>query len=225
MKEHNGHLRRAKEFIVVAESVDSRTEAYRLAGEEILEARRIDPGLTLRAIGSEIGKSESWVSKLTSWVENLADPQAPSTPFGGTEENEARYQRHDRRRVAEVVAERPEAIAEAVAAASPEAQRKIAQAIVSSGTADDSLVAAVSPPPLKPRQARPAWRRLSDATFALWEVGQELMDKVPADEERVRMISSAEKAERLAAGISLLLNTGEMDEAFRDLLAEVEVEA
>jgi hypothetical protein len=218
------HVDRFHEWMKVAESPDSKVAAYKRAAGELRSLHSM--GLTWKEVGAAVGYSESWAHKLMAWSETGG---SASLPFGGAEQNQARYERHerlhDRRKVSEIAAERPEAIAEAIAKADPETQRKIADSIVNSGTAEPSLAHAVNPPDRKPREGKPTWRRLSDATFTLWEVGQQLMDEVPSGEERVRMISSAEKAQRLAAGIALLLNTGELDDAFRDLLNDIEVEA
>lgn len=215
MNERVDHLERAKVYIGKGE------EYYRRAAEEIVAAKKADFSLTDAMVGEALGRSRQWVSKLIAWVEKGADHG--TTPFSGPEENEARYQRHDRRKVSEIAQERPEAVAEAITKADPETQRKIAAAIVKADP-EPALSDAIAPPTRKPAPGIPTWRRLEKATFTLWEVGQDLMDQAPADEQKVRMVGAASQAAALAAGIVALLSTGEIDEDFRALLAEVDAD-
>lgn len=204
------HIAKAKNYIAKGE------DYYRKAAEEIVAAKDADPSLTNAKIADELGRSKAWVGYLIRWVNN-GDPDHPS-PFQGSAEV------RERSVARKLARETPEVLVAAIAAAPPKAQRKIADAIVSRST-EPSLTKAVAPGPPKPRQPKPTETKLGDAVFALWEVGEQLMDETPAGDAKVRMTALAEKAQRLADGIVQLLDTGEFEDAFRELVAEVGAEA
>lgn len=208
------HLERAKSYIERGE------DFYRKAASEIQAAMDADPQLSYSGVGDRLGRSKSWCQRLVTHFTSVADPEHP--PFGGPDENEARYQRHDRRKVEQIAQERPEAVAEAIAKADPETQRKIADAIVTSPTVEPSLADAATPKVRQPRPMKSIGQTVEESTFGLWDASQRLMDEMPSDEEWVRIVASAEKAQRLAAGITMLRNGGQVDDAFRDLVAELE---
>ena len=210
------HLERAKDYIGKGE------DYYRKAALEIAAAMNEDPTLGYRAVGEQLGRSDHWCRKLVTHFTSATDPS--HSPFGGPEENEARYQRHDRRKVSEIAAERPEAIAEAITQADPEAQRKIADALIAAQTTEPSLKRVAEGPKQHTATPKSPERKLGEAVFLLWEAGEMLMDENPSNESKIRMSAMAEKAERLSRGLSQLLDTGEFEDAFRDLMAEMGAE-
>ena len=124
------------------------------------------------------------------------------------------------RKVEEAAAECPAAVAEALTGMAPETQRQVADALIRATTTEPSLKRVAEGPKRHPRIPKSPERKLGDATFLLWDVSQMLLDEVPSGEEQVRMISDAQKSQRLATGIEHLLTTGELDEALRELLDE-----
>lgn len=212
------HLAKARDYIAIAESGDAKNAAYMSAAIEIRDA-----SVSIREAQDFLGKNKEWVRRLLKWAEKFEwggeDPSHP--PFGGPEENEARYERADRRKVEDIISERPEIVAEAIAKAPAETQRKLADEIVKRPT-ESSLKSLATPREGKSRGGKSAEQRLGEATFTLWEVGEALMDQTPTAEERVRMTALAEKAERLAGAIRRSLDTGDFDAELRDLMAEVE---
>lgn len=209
------HIERAKDYAAKGD------EYYAKAADEIISAREADPTLGYREIGEAIGKSRDWCYKIVRWRTSVADHQ--HGPFGGQEENEARYARHDKRKVSEILKDRPEALVEAILAGPKDALFEILNALLDSqatGEAKGSV-------PVKERVARvpkPASLRLEEATFSLWEIGESLMDEVPEADDRLRMLSAARKAKQLAEGIVLLLDTGELDSQFTKFLEEIGAE-
>lgn len=99
----NTHIARAKDYIAKGE------DYYRKAADEIVSARKADPAITFRQIANEVGKSAGWVSALVQWRTNVQDPE--HGPFGGAEENQARYERQARTALTDPVRRR-QAIAE-----------------------------------------------------------------------------------------------------------------
>lgn len=79
------HLALAKEYIAKGE------DFYRRAADEIIAARDEDPTLGWGRIARLVGKSETWCRDIVRWRTN---PQGPDSPYGGDEQNEARYERH-----------------------------------------------------------------------------------------------------------------------------------
>lgn len=59
------HLDRAKAYLAIAESGDSKREAYKAAAEEIAAA--IDEGMTQAHVATGIGKSRTEVQRLLAW--------------------------------------------------------------------------------------------------------------------------------------------------------------
>ena len=81
------HLARAKDFIARGE------DFYRKAADEIKAAMAADPTLGFPRVAQTIGKSPQWCRDIVQWSTNS---QGPPTPYGGEEQNEARYERHDK---------------------------------------------------------------------------------------------------------------------------------
>jgi uncharacterized protein YhaN len=84
-----------------------------------------DPRLTYRQVALQIGKSKSWRDSRW-WVQKLVQARTsdrdPNHPFGGEEENEARYARHDK-----TVLKDPKRRAEAIASLPAEERAEIAK--------------------------------------------------------------------------------------------------
>jgi hypothetical protein len=121
----------------------------------------------------------------------------------------------------------PEKVAQAITEAPREVQAKIADALVKAPATEPVLrnIAKRSSEPAPQAPSPRAERKLSDGVFRLWEAGELLMDETPGGEERVRMIAMAEKAQRLAAGILHLIDSGELEAEFSKLIEEVGAEA
>jgi hypothetical protein len=83
------HLKRAKDYIVIAESSDSKIAAYKKAADEIIKARKADAGLGYREIDRQLGRSDSgngrYSQRLVKWRTSAARPT--QLPFGGEDEN------------------------------------------------------------------------------------------------------------------------------------------
>lgn len=205
------HLARAKDYIARGE------DFYRKAAEEIVAALDADPTLGYGRIGKAIGRDESWARRLVQWSTNPSP--AASTPFGGADERH----RKDASAAKKVAREQPEAIAAAITEAPAEAQRKIADELIKAPSTERSLrsIAKKSSEPRSPREPKPIERRLQNATFTLWEVGEALLDEVPSDDERGRMLVVAKNAQQLAAGLVYLLDTGTFEDAFRELVEQM----
>ncbi len=194
---------------------------YSQAADEIIAAQEADPSISQRQIAEAMGRSQKWVQKIVQW--RTSDADHTHGPFGGPEENEARYARHDKRKVSEILEDRPDAIVKAILAAPKDKQLEILNALLYSQAAGKTKVSV----PAKERVAKvpkPASLRLEEATFSLWEIGESLMDEVPEADDRLRMLSAARKAKQLAEGIVLLLDTGELDSQFTKFLEEIGAE-
>lgn len=81
------HLALAKDYIARGE------DFYRKAADEIKAAMTADTTLSYREIGRSIGKSDRWCRDIVQWSTTA---EGPPTPYGGSEQNEARYERHDK---------------------------------------------------------------------------------------------------------------------------------
>jgi hypothetical protein len=112
---HQDHLARAKEYIAQGD------DFYRKAADEIRSAITND-GVTQTQAARALGRSQSWVAKLLARTEEYSDPNIPLVPFGGPEENEARYERHDK-----TVLRDPKRRAEALAALPAATRAEIAK--------------------------------------------------------------------------------------------------
>lgn len=214
------HLAKARDYIAIAESGDSKIAAYKGAADEInaakAEAKADGKRLTNAEIASQLKRPEQYVQKLSAWGRENQDPSFP--PFGGPAENEARYKRADRRRVENVIADRPEVVAAAIAKAPADLQRRVADELAKQPATERSLRKVVEQPkPSRPPAPDPE-KKLGEAVFSLWEVGELLLDSVPGGESRVRMTALAEKAERLSGGILHLIGTGELEAEFQALV-------
>lgn len=154
------HLAKAKSYIAKGE------DYYRKAAEEIVAAKKGDPGLTNGAIAVKLGRDESWVRKLIAWVNNSAAP--PTSPFGRVEGETERKNRTAARQVAR---EEPEALAEAISSAPPKAQRRIADRLIKQPATEKSLrnVAKRSTEPATKLPLPKAKSKLGDGVFKLWE--------------------------------------------------------
>lgn len=203
------HIDRAKDYAAKGD------DYYAKAADEIIAAREADPTLGWRAIAKTVGRSRYWCEQIVRWRTSGMDQV--HGPFGGQEENEARYARHDKRKIEDVLDERPEAVVDAIRNASDEV-RALLVLTLADLFRDESTKGKKAPTPRVPKTPS---LRLEQATISLWEIGELLMDEVPTPEDRVRMLSAAEKALRLASGIVALLDTGELDQEFSTLLQEV----
>ena len=78
------HLKRAKEYLRIAESSDSKKEAYKAAAKEIVAA--VAEGKSQRTVATVLGKSPAFVKALLDWQKSgfkadtpwLADEKATS---------------------------------------------------------------------------------------------------------------------------------------------------
>ena len=85
----NDHLVLAKKFLAIAESGDSKREAYKRAAKEIVAA--LDEGMSKRAVATTLGKNESFVRQIVKWHESgyqantpwLADTEATKRAASG----------------------------------------------------------------------------------------------------------------------------------------------
>lgn len=207
----NKHLSNAREYIKRGE------DYYRKAGEEMSVAK--EEGWSWAAIAREVERSEGWVRRVVSWATKPSDPT--DSPFGGQEENEARYARHDRRKVEEIASERPEVIAKAISQAPKEVQAKIADELVGAQGTEQSLKRVAEGPKSTPRPAKTPELKLGDAVFLLWEVSQHVLAENPTGEEKVRMLGQVEAAKKVVDALSNLLDTGSLDAEFASVLAEM----
>lgn len=201
------HLAKAKQYIAKGE------DYYRKAAEEIVAAMDEDPNLSRRSVAKEIGRSHAWVNDLLSWQGGKRANQ-PS-PYSGEEYADRKAREHTKR----IARQNPEAIVEAIAEAPKEAQDKIATGLVA--LPNKAVSTSVQSPERKPRSPKALEHQLAQTVIDLWDLGERLMDEPPpSGDTKVLMLAYAEKAERVAAGISRLLRTGELDDELRDLLAE-----
>lgn len=116
-------LERARQYLAIAESQDSKREAYLKAADEIIAAQK--EGWGVRAIAREIGKSESWVRQLLEWATNAQDHT--HLPFGGPENTE----RSHRSVAKNYLAKRdPEAVQEIIRELPAKRRAQIAQTIL-----------------------------------------------------------------------------------------------
>jgi hypothetical protein len=90
-------LKKAASYIAIAESQDSRREAYIRAADAIIEWLAEDPARRgHRQAGEGIGRSASYVGKLVTW-RTSGDPDTSPSPFGTEAQREAR-DRYEARR-------------------------------------------------------------------------------------------------------------------------------
>lgn len=61
------HLAKAKDYIAIAESGDSKLAAFRKAADEIIRARKADHRLTWPEVGQGIGRSDRYAKHLVHW--------------------------------------------------------------------------------------------------------------------------------------------------------------
>jgi hypothetical protein len=69
------HLARAKEFLAIAESDNSKREAYKMAAEEVAAA--ISKGATQMVVATTIGKSREFVKTLLKWRDSGFESETP----------------------------------------------------------------------------------------------------------------------------------------------------
>jgi hypothetical protein len=81
------HLDKARDYIARGE------DYYRRAADEIVAAMADDPTLGYGRVATTLGKSEKWCRQIVQWSTN---PEGPPSPFGGEQENQARYERHEK---------------------------------------------------------------------------------------------------------------------------------
>jgi hypothetical protein len=120
----------------------------------------------------------------------------------------------------------PKDLADAIIEAPAEVQREIADEIVKSNTTDPSLKRVAEGPKRHPRPEKPTEQILSGAVFDLWNVQERIKESPePEGENRVRMISSAQKAQRLATSVEYLLTTESDLDNVLDEITKAEVTA
>lgn len=202
------HLAKAKQYIAKGE------DYYRKAAEEI-KAERDENETPWREIADRLEKSHVWCQKLVRSLGNSNFQNGELVVDWGNKPQPER----DENTAKKLARQNPEAIVEAIAEAPKEAQDKIATGIVA--LPNKALSTSVQKPERKPRAPREIERQLAQAVIDLWDVGERLMDEAPpSGESRVRMLAYAEKAERIGHGLAQLLQTGEIEDELRDLLAE-----
>lgn len=209
------------------DAIDDRqrsVDADKWALAELLWRLNKEHGVTKRALARRIGRSEKMIRyHIAVWETRCADARSDRTfteAYYEVRGPSGSRQGIADREVRKAIRERPESVAEAIAQADTETQRRVADAIVAHEP-ERSLRRAVEPatPPAPPAPS-PA-RMLGRAIFTIWEVSQLLLDEVPAGEEKVWLAGDVERGQRLLRGIAWLLDTGEIDEAFSKLLEEV----
>lgn len=217
----------AKQHLDAADEKQRTADEEKWAAAECLWRAHDEYGVSKRDLARRVGRATSTVSRhIAVWETRCVSERSHEGSF--TEAYmEVRGPGDNRqgiadREVRKAIRERPEAVAEEIAKAEPDTQRRIADAIVTSPTVEPSLEYVATPKERQPRPMKSIGQTVEEATFGLWDASQRLMDEVPSGEERVRIVASAEKAQRLAAGIAMLLNSGQVDDAFRDLVAELE---
>jgi len=84
------HLANAREYIAIAEASDSKREAYAKAADEIISL--FEEGMSYAAISRALNRSDGYAQRLATW-RSASDTNGTDLPFGGSDENEARYQR------------------------------------------------------------------------------------------------------------------------------------
>lgn len=211
------------------DAIDDRqrsVDAEKWALAELLWRLNKEDGLAQREIGAQVGRSHKTVGYYVAvWERHLGNAHSQDARSFTDAYYEMRGPSGSRqgiadREVRKAARERPEAIAEAIKQAPPEMQRKIADAIVKTNP-EPSLRDAVSPPKPPAPTSPSAARMLGRAIFTIWEVSQLLLDEVPTGEEKVWLAGDVERGQRLLRGIAWLLDTGEIDQAFSELLEEV----
>jgi hypothetical protein len=85
------HLANAREYIAIAEAGDSKLEAWKHAADEIIAWIAEDPTRSYREASRRLGRGKDYCGQLVRWRTSAPDPG--HLPFGGEDENEARYQR------------------------------------------------------------------------------------------------------------------------------------
>jgi hypothetical protein len=155
-------------------------------------------------------------------VTALAEPKG--TVSTAVPEDEAPDEADHRLKVEEAAADCPSAVAAAITNASPDVQRKIADAIVTSDTTDSSLKRVAEGPKRTPRPEKDTEQILSSAVFDLWNAYQRLLDETHDEQTKYMMGQSAGRAERLAVAVGALLTTGELDDAFHKMVGEITAE-
>lgn len=177
---------------------------------------RLGPGYTHRTIGRYIKVWERFGgdARTQTFTEAYYEVRGAGDSRQGIADREVR----------KVARERPEVVADAIAEAPPEAQRKIADALIKAPATEKSLrnVAkrSTEPPPKLPLPK--AESKLGDGVFKLWEASQLLLDETPTAEGKVRMMGQVETAKKITAALDHLLDTGELDAAFEELVEEME---
>ena len=93
----NRHVVRAKEFLAVAESRDSKREAYKRAAHEVAAA--IADGMNQSSVATAVGRSKSFIEKLLTWRRSGFKADTPWLHDGGATDRAARS--HTRRVLSE----------------------------------------------------------------------------------------------------------------------------
>lgn len=227
MSEHSVDrlIAEARQHLDAADERQRSADDEKWAAAELLWRANKEHGVSQREIAERVGRSVFTVNRhIAVWEIGRvsAHKQRPTFTEAYYEVRgpEGSRQGIADREVRKAARERPEAIAEAIKQAPPEMQRKIADAIVKTNP-EPSLRDAVSPPKPPAPTSPSAARMLGRAIFTIWEVSQLLLDEVPTGEEKVWLAGDVERGQRLLRGIAWLLDTGEIDQAFSELLEEV----
>ena len=210
------HLALAKEDLAIAESGDAKREAYKRAAAHVV-AHKKETGDGDVTVATVMGCKREKVRMLVKWA---ATDFAADTPWLADTEATNRAARSHANKV---LREEPEVIAEAIAKADRDVQRRVAKGLVESTSTERSLRDLVDREPRQQPAPDPE-RKVADGAFLLWEAGELLMDEVPDDASRVRIADAADRAALLAAGIKRLVDTGEFDSEFEELVTQVRAE-
>jgi hypothetical protein len=200
---------------------------YRVAADLAAAA---DAGASYRQLGAETGRSH----QLVGWfvrVHRTYGKSGVDKPDSFNQailairgvSNASERVRKDESAMRKVIRDRPERVAEAIANASPDVQKQIADFLVAS-QAEASLRKAVKPGPRPEPKVPMPENKLGEALFLIWEAGELLLDHAPSDEERIRMLNQADKVERLASGIRHALDVSGIDAEFETLVREMAAE-
>lgn len=208
------HLALAREDLAIAESGDSKREAYKRAAEHI--AAHIEAtGDSQATVATVIGYGQQQVSRILRW-RDAGYPEG-TTPFtmadpGGSKPTDRAAESHTKRTLREAD---PEVIERIVGGLPPDRQALIAEA--------------ASMPPVEPHVPRihptdQGWlpsKLLGEAVMRAYRAWSKMQDENPPNDViRARCLADAELLGRYARGIGNLLSTGDIDAELAALLPE-----
>lgn len=208
----NVHIERAGQIADAIDSPDPEKTLHEQFYAEWKAWEAEDPTRTMAEFDRAIGRGSNYTGKIVRFVTGAADRRG--TPF-----DDGRDLRGTRKVLREADDDQVEEI---IGSLPDEAVERVARA-VEPRVAPERRTFTREPAP--ERKSKPIFEKLAQAVFTLWDVSEQLQDEAPRDEERMRLISFAEKAERLAAGITRQLETGTFDEELRALVEQVRAES